>query len=93
MQQDAEDAKFMRSTFDLGNPRDGSDWVDAFVKEMVNAIDRDDAKGRTARFLEAFERNIVAYSRASEEVNTSFVSIHFSYDVLLHFLANGIQYM
>lgn len=68
LQQDAEDAKFMRSTFDLGNPRDGSDWVDAFVKEMVNAIDRDDAKGRTARFLEAFERNIVAYSRASEEL-------------------------
>lgn len=93
MQQDAEDVKFMRSTFDLGNPRDGSDWVDAFVKEMMNATDLDDAKGRTARFLEAFERNVVAYSRASEEVNTSFVSIHLSYHILCHFLANGIHYM
>ncbi|XP_031275983.1 uncharacterized protein LOC116134445 isoform X1 [Pistacia vera] len=49
------------------NIMDGSKWVDLFVHEMMNATDPDDASGRAARILEAFERSITANSKTSKE--------------------------
>ncbi|XP_057971309.1 uncharacterized protein LOC131160039 isoform X2 [Malania oleifera] len=61
---DEEDSK---STID-SDIMDGSKWVDIFVQEMMNAADLDDARGRAARMLEAFERSVTANSRASKEL-------------------------
>lgn len=58
----------MGSTIGYGNSIDSSKWVDLFVHEMMNATDFDDARGRAARILEAFEQSITAPSKASEEV-------------------------
>lgn len=66
--QRAEDVEDMRSTSDYGNTSESSKWVDLFVHEMMNARDIDDARGRAARILEAFEQSITAPSMASEEV-------------------------
>ncbi|XP_044473700.1 uncharacterized protein LOC123202041 isoform X2 [Mangifera indica] len=49
------------------NIMDGPKWVDLFVHEMMNATDLDDARGRAARILEAFETSITANSKISEE--------------------------
>ncbi|KAK1275549.1 hypothetical protein QJS04_geneDACA001544 [Acorus gramineus] len=51
-------------------PTDGSEWVELFVKEMMNASDICDAKARAARALEALEKSILA--RASTEAAESF---------------------
>ncbi|XP_020579384.1 uncharacterized protein LOC110024012 isoform X2 [Phalaenopsis equestris] len=40
-------------------PKQGSEWVDLFVKEMMNASDMGDARTRTSRALEALEKSIV----------------------------------
>ncbi|KAJ4972375.1 hypothetical protein NE237_005474 [Protea cynaroides] len=66
-EQNAEELPNKTSTFESINPTDGSAWVDIFVQEMMNAVDLDDARSRATRILEAFERNVVARSRASEE--------------------------
>ncbi|KAJ4879941.1 Ubiquitin system component Cue protein [Raphanus sativus] len=39
---------------------DGAEWVDLFVREMMNASDMKDAKDRAARALEALEKSIKA---------------------------------
>ncbi|KAM6580096.1 hypothetical protein CsatA_003870 [Cannabis sativa] len=47
-------------------PKDGADWVELFVREMMTASDMDDAKARASRVLEVLEKSI--YTRASAEV-------------------------
>ncbi|KAJ4979203.1 hypothetical protein NE237_009983 [Protea cynaroides] len=66
-EQNVEESNSKPSTFESINPTDGSAWVDIFVQEMMNAVDLDDARNRATRILEAFERNVVAHVRASEE--------------------------
>ncbi|AED93881.1 Ubiquitin system component Cue protein [Arabidopsis thaliana] len=39
---------------------DGTEWVELFVREMMNASDMKDAKARAARALEALEKSINA---------------------------------
>lgn len=63
-----EEAIDVSSAIAEGNGMHGSKWVDMFVQEMTSAVDLDDARIRAARILEAFEHNITAYSRESEEV-------------------------
>ncbi|GMY14579.1 CUE domain-containing protein [Fagus crenata] len=75
-EQRVEDVKDMRATVDYGNSMDGSKWVDLFVHEMMNATDIDDARGRAARILEAFEHSITAPSRASEELEHASLKEH-----------------
>ncbi|KAK1291530.1 hypothetical protein QJS10_CPB17g02387 [Acorus calamus] len=41
-------------------PTDGSEWVELFVREMMNASDIDDARARASRALEALEKSILA---------------------------------
>ncbi|KAK3226423.1 hypothetical protein Dsin_006285 [Dipteronia sinensis] len=56
-----------KTTFVGENVTDGSNWVDLFVHEMMNATDLDDARGRAARILEAFEKSLTANSKTSKE--------------------------
>lgn len=49
---------------------DGADWVELFVREMMNASNVDDARARTSRVLEVLERSITA--RATAEAAQSF---------------------
>lgn len=43
---------------------DGTEWVELFVREMMNASDMKDAKDRAARALEALEKSINARAGA-----------------------------
>lgn len=43
-----------------------NEWVDLFVREMMNASDIDDARARASRALEFFEKSIM--DRAGAEV-------------------------
>ncbi|KHG25876.1 Doublesex- and mab-3-related transcription factor 3 [Gossypium arboreum] len=45
---------------------DGSDWVELFVREMLNASNIDDARARASRAVEVFEKSI--HARAGAEV-------------------------
>ncbi|XWS27042.1 hypothetical protein CRYUN_Cryun26dG0082100 [Craigia yunnanensis] len=49
---------------------DGSDWVELFVREMLNASNIDDARARASRALEVLEKSIRA--RAGAEVAQNF---------------------
>ncbi|XVE63690.1 hypothetical protein DITRI_Ditri07aG0040200 [Diplodiscus trichospermus] len=49
---------------------DGSNWVELFVREMMNASNIDDARARATRALEFLEKSIRA--RAGEEVAQNF---------------------
>ncbi|KAG1327134.1 hypothetical protein COCNU_01G010680 [Cocos nucifera] len=51
-------------------PTCGSEWVELFVREMMNATDMDDARARTSRVLEVLEKSIV--SRAGAEAMQRF---------------------
>ncbi|KAJ8635051.1 hypothetical protein MRB53_009318 [Persea americana] len=51
-------------------PTNGSEWVDLFVSEMMNASDMDDAKARASRILEVLEKSIA--SRAGVEAAEGF---------------------
>ncbi|KAL0904767.1 hypothetical protein M5K25_026917 [Dendrobium thyrsiflorum] len=42
------------------SPKHGSEWVDLFVREMMNASDINDARTRASRALEVLEKSIVA---------------------------------
>lgn len=44
-------------------PKEGGDWVELFVREMMSASDMDDARARASRVLEVLEKSI--YTRAS----------------------------
>ncbi|XP_062168097.1 uncharacterized protein LOC133874240 isoform X2 [Alnus glutinosa] len=74
--QKVEDVEDMRSTADYGNTSESSKWVDLFVHEMMNARDIDDAGGRAARILEAFEQSITAPSMASKELEHASLKEH-----------------
>ncbi|WOL07982.1 hypothetical protein Cni_G16733 [Canna indica] len=41
-------------------PTNGSEWVDLFVREMMNASDVDDARARASRAMEFLEKSIMA---------------------------------
>ncbi|MCL7041664.1 hypothetical protein MKW94_014250 [Papaver nudicaule] len=58
------------------NPADGASWVDIFVQEMMSASDLDDARGRAARILEAFEKSVEENSRASHEQEIAVLKEH-----------------
>lgn len=45
--------------------KDGADWVELFVREMMSASDMDDAKARASRVLDVLEKSI--HARASAE--------------------------
>ncbi|KAH7553668.1 hypothetical protein ACOSQ2_029825 [Xanthoceras sorbifolium] len=64
------------TTFVGENGTDGSNWVDMFVHEMMNAADLDDARGRAARILEAFEKSISANTKASKELEHASLKEH-----------------
>ncbi|GMI81198.1 hypothetical protein like AT5G32440 [Hibiscus trionum] len=49
---------------------DGSDWVELFVREMLNASNIDDARARASRALEVLEKSI--HARAGAEVAQNF---------------------
>ncbi|KAL3835529.1 hypothetical protein ACJIZ3_010265 [Penstemon smallii] len=51
-------------------PIDGAEWVDLFVREMMNATSIDDARSRAASILEILEKSISA--RASAEATQNF---------------------
>ncbi|KAA3486062.1 Doublesex and mab-3-related transcription factor 3 [Gossypium australe] len=48
---------------------DGSDWVELFVREMLNASNIDDARARASRALEVFEKSIHAPAGAEVAQN------------------------
>ncbi|KAJ4704725.1 Ubiquitin system component Cue [Melia azedarach] len=64
------------TTIHVESMTDGSKWVDLFVNEMMSAKDLDDARGRAARILEAFERSIIANSKASKEFEHASLKEH-----------------
>ncbi|XVF48053.1 hypothetical protein PTKIN_Ptkin03bG0159900 [Pterospermum kingtungense] len=49
---------------------DGSDWVELFVREMLNASNIDDARARASRALEVLEKSI--HARSGAEVAQNF---------------------
>lgn len=51
-------------------PKDGAEWVELVVREMMSASNMDDAKARASRVLEALEKSIS--ERATAEVAQSF---------------------
>ncbi|BFG40137.1 hypothetical protein CerSpe_264110 [Prunus speciosa] len=51
-------------------PKDGADWVELVVREMMSASNMDDAKARASRVLEALEKSISG--RATVEAAQSF---------------------
>lgn len=65
-------------------PKDGADWVELFVREMMSASNMDDAKGRASRVLEVLEKSICA--RASAEAAQSFHKVCYSYTIMFYFL-------
>ncbi|XVE63692.1 hypothetical protein DITRI_Ditri07aG0040200 [Diplodiscus trichospermus] len=54
---------------------DGSNWVELFVREMMNASNIDDARARATRALEFLEKSIRA--RAGEEVAQNFHQVSY----------------
>ncbi|KAF8089083.1 hypothetical protein N665_0518s0009 [Sinapis alba] len=50
---------------------DGNEWVELFVREMMNASDMKDAKDRAARALEALEKSINARAGADAAMQSS----------------------
>ena len=67
-EETTDDRNNVKSIISCGHSTDETKWVDLFVQEMTNASDLDDARGRAARILEAFEQSISAQNRVSEEV-------------------------
>ncbi|XP_061341501.1 uncharacterized protein LOC133287833 [Gastrolobium bilobum] len=66
----------VNSTPSCGFSQDGMNWVDLFVNEMMNATDLDDARGRAAKLLEAFEQCISVQARVSEEMKHASLKEH-----------------
>ncbi|KAI4349294.1 hypothetical protein L6164_009900 [Bauhinia variegata] len=84
-EETSEAEKDTKATISSGYPTDGMKWVDLFVDEMMKATDLDDARGRAARILEAFEQCISVQTRASKELE------HASLKVQLQNLLNDNQ--
>ncbi|KAJ3679142.1 hypothetical protein LUZ60_017153 [Juncus effusus] len=51
-------------------PTEGSDWVELFVREMMNASDMDDARARASRALEVFEKSVLARNCPADVIQT-----------------------
>jgi hypothetical protein len=49
----------------INHPSGGSEWVELFVQEMMNASDMDDARSHASRAFEVLEKSIT--SRVSPE--------------------------
>ncbi|KAL3699423.1 hypothetical protein R1sor_017445 [Riccia sorocarpa] len=49
-------------------PTDGAEWVDLLVREMMGAVDLDDARLRATRALEAFEKIVASRTGVISEV-------------------------
>ncbi|KAJ6796190.1 Uncharacterized protein M6B38_222370 [Iris pallida] len=47
--------------------RSVSSWVDLLVREIMSAAGWDDVRDRTIKFLEAFERSVLAHTTTSKE--------------------------
>lgn len=67
-EESLEDQNNAKSKSSFGDSRGEVKWVELFVDEMMNAANLDDARGRAARILEAFERSISEQTRVSKEV-------------------------
>ncbi|XP_068464357.1 uncharacterized protein [Phaseolus vulgaris] len=67
---DAEVSASEDSVAGKNYPTNGAEWVELFVKEMMNASNVDDAKARASRMLEALEKSICM--RASVETERNF---------------------
>lgn len=50
-------------------PTNGAEWVELFVKEMMNASNMDDAKARASKMLEALEKSICMRTSVETERN------------------------
>lgn len=59
-----EDASCENPSTTQTPPMDGADWVELFVREMVNASNMDDARNRASRALEFLEKSIRARATA-----------------------------
>lgn len=59
-----EDASCENPSTTQTPPMDGADWVELFVKEMLNASNIDDARNRASRALEFLEKSIRARATA-----------------------------
>ncbi|KAE8676073.1 hypothetical protein F3Y22_tig00111634pilonHSYRG00141 [Hibiscus syriacus] len=64
------DVPIKEQTFPEAFSIDGSDWVELFVREMLNASNIDDARARASRSLEVLEKSI--HARAEAEVAQNF---------------------
>ncbi|KAJ6810982.1 CUE domain containing protein [Iris pallida] len=51
-------------------PRNGSEWVEVLVKEMMNASDVNDAKARASRVLDVLEKSIMANASSGEAMQS-----------------------
>ncbi|XWS59797.1 hypothetical protein CRYUN_Cryun08bG0152400 [Craigia yunnanensis] len=71
-----EDVNNIKQKFDNGTAINSPKWVDLFVHEMMSATNIDDARGRAARILEAFEGSITANKRAAEEIEYTSLKEH-----------------
>lgn len=59
-----EDASCENPSTTQTPPMDGADWVELFVREMMNASNMDDARNRASRALEFLEKSIRARATA-----------------------------
>lgn len=59
-----EDASCENPSTTQTPPMDGADWVELFVREMLNASNMDDARNRASRALEFLEKSIRARATA-----------------------------
>lgn len=71
-----------------GLPKDGSEWVELFVREMMSASNIDDARARASRALEVLEKSILAH--ASGEGAQSVAQVYYCcYDFIHVFCQFG----
>ncbi|XP_022742641.1 uncharacterized protein LOC111293871 isoform X2 [Durio zibethinus] len=75
-EQNVEDVDNIKQKFDNGTTVDSPKWVDLFVHEMMSATNINDARGRAARILEAFEGSITANKRVAEEMEYASLKEH-----------------
>ncbi|KAI3887649.1 hypothetical protein MKW92_045750 [Papaver armeniacum] len=57
-----DDASSQHSLPQDGLPKNGSEWVELFVREMTSASSVDDAKARASRLLEVLEKSIRSHA-------------------------------
>ncbi|KAK8914301.1 hypothetical protein KSP39_PZI024167 [Platanthera zijinensis] len=57
---EACDSASEEESANLNIPKDGSEWVDLFVKEMMDASNMEEARARACRALEGLEKSIIA---------------------------------